>query len=79
MTRIFLPVFAQKEDISKKSFMRFLPKYYDGVVAFILDKKFITDEYKNIENIPERSILVINQNATDILYEVKRYVATKYF
>lgn len=79
MNRIFLPVFAQKDDISKKSFMRFLPKYYDGVIAFILDKQFVIEEYKNIENIPERSILVINQNATDILYEIKRYVATKYF
>ena len=59
--------------------MRFLPKYYDGVIAFILDKQFVIEEYKNIENIPERSILVINQNATDILYEIKRYVATKYF
>lgn len=79
MNRLFLPVFAQKEDINKKSFMHFLPKYYDGVIAFILDKQFVLEDYKNIENIPERSILVINRNATDILYEIKRYVATKYF
>lgn len=79
MNRIFLPVFAQKGDVSKKGFMRFLPQYYDGVIAFILDKQFVITEYENIDNIPERSILVVNQNATDILYEIKRYVATKYF
>lgn len=79
MNRIFLPVFAQKGDVSKKGFMRFLPQYYDGVVAFILDKQFVINEYENIDNIPERSILVVNQNATYILYEIKRYVATKYF
>ncbi|MEI7884699.1 MAG: hypothetical protein WCI30_05045 [Clostridia bacterium] len=79
MNRIFLPVFAQKVDFNKKGFVRFLPKYYDGVVAFILDKQFAIKEYEDIENIPDRSILVVNQNATDILYEIKRYVATKYF
>lgn len=79
MNRIFLPVFAQKEEISKKSFNRILPKYYDGVALFILDSQFILDDYKIAGNIPERSLLVINQNAADILYEIKRYVATKYF
>lgn len=79
MNRIFLPVFAQKDDISKKNFMRIVPKYFDGIAIFILDSQFILDEYKNAENIPERSLLVVNQNAMDILYEIKRYVSTKYF
>lgn len=79
MNRIFLPVFAQKEDICKKSFSRFLPKYYDGAVIFVLDKQFMVSDYIEMENIPERSIVVINQNATDIFYEIKRYVAIKYF
>lgn len=79
MNRIFLPVFTQKDDISKKSFMRILPKYYDGVAIFILDSQFVIDEYKTAENIPERSLLIVNQNAVNILYEIKRYVSTKYF
>ena len=79
MNRIFLPVFANKENISKKSFVRILPKYYDGVVVFILDSQFSLDEYCSNENIPDRALLVINQNATDILYEIKRYVSIKYF
>lgn len=79
MNRIFLPVFALKGEVNKKSFMRFLPKYYDGVVAFILDKEYNVVEYENCDSIPDRSILVINKNATNILYEIKRYVSIKYF
>lgn len=59
--------------------MRFLPKYYDGMIAFVLDKKFEIAEYLNNENMPDRAILVINQKEDEILYEVKRYVAIKYY
>lgn len=80
MNRVFLPVFAQKIDISKKNFVRFLPKYYDGIVIFILDNDFSITEYNNIgSSIPERSILLVNKDISGTLYEVKRYLATKYF
>ena len=79
MNRIFLPIFALKTDLTKKTLMRFLPKYYDGMIAFVLDKKFEISDYLNEENLPDRAILVINQNEEEILYEVKRYVAIKYY
>ena len=79
MNRIFLPIFALKSDLTKKTLMRFLPKYYDGMIAFVLDKKFEISDYLNEENMPDRAILVINQNEEEILYEVKRYVAIKYY
>lgn len=79
MNRIFLPIFALKADLTKKTLMRFLPKYYDGMIAFVLDKKFEISDYLNEENLPDRAILVINQNEEEILYEVKRYVAIKYY
>lgn len=79
MTRIFLPIFALKADLTKKTLMRFLPKYYDGMIAFVLDKKFEISDYLNEDNLPDRAILVINQNEEEILYEVKRYVAIKYY
>ncbi|WP_169823668.1 hypothetical protein [Anaerobium acetethylicum] len=79
MNRIFLPVFAQKSDFSKKTFIRMAPKYYDGIAAFVLDSQFELKDYENSENIPERTLLIVNQNATEILNEIKRYVATKYF
>lgn len=79
MNRVFLPVFAQKAEINKKSIMRLLPKYYDGVVLFILDKQFIIDEYKNNDVQIDRSLFIINQNEAETLLEVKRYIAIKYF
>ena len=79
MNRVLLPVFALKEDISKKSFCRTLPKYYDGAIAFILDKQYTFEEYNKIESIPDRTIAIINKDELRILYEIKRYVAIKYF
>lgn len=79
MNRVFLPIFALKADLTKRTLMRFLPKYYDGMIAFVLDKKFEISDYLNENNLPDRAILVINQNEEEILYEVKRYVAIKYY
>lgn len=79
MNRIFLPIFAMKAELTKKTLLRFLPKYYDGMIVFVLDKKFDVSEYLDEDNLPNRAILVINQNEEEILYEVKRYVAIKYY
>lgn len=79
MNRIFLPIFSFKEELAKKTLTRFIPKYYDGIIAFVLDKKFEISDYLNETNLPDRTILIINQNEEEILYEVKRYVAIKYY
>lgn len=79
INRNFFPVFAQRGDLIKKSFMRFVPKYYDGIVAFILDAQYSIDNYKTIDTLPERTLLIINRNANEIFNEIKRYVAIKYF
>lgn len=79
MTRIFFTIFGLKADITPKTLMRYLPKYYDGMIAFVLDKKFEISDYLKRSDLPNRAILVINQNEDEILYEVKRYVAIKYY
>jgi len=79
INRIFLPVFTQKTDLNKRSFTRLIPKYYDGIVAFVLDKQYDKIAYEGITGIPERMLLVINERADEILFEIKRYVAIKYF
>lgn len=79
MNRIFLPIFAMKAELTKKTLSRFLPEYYDGMIVFVLDKKFDVSEYLDEDNLPDRAILVINKNEEEILYEVKRYVAIKYY
>ncbi len=76
MNRIMIPIFTYRNDLSKKSFIRSMPDYYDGIIAFVLDSDYSLQRY--IENeIPGRILLVINSNPKPIINEVKRYIATK--
>lgn len=78
MNRVFQPVFAQKSDLSKKNIMHFVPKYYDGMAIFVLDSQFELEDYHTM-NVPERTLLVINQNEDEIIKEIKKYISTKYY
>ncbi len=76
MNRIMIPVFTFKGDLMKKSFVRSMPDYYDGIVAFVLDSDYSKEEYTG-KDIPERTLLLINRDPKQIVFEVKRYIATK--
>ena len=76
--RILIPVFVKREDISKKSFKRILPNYYDGILAFVLDSEYEKNFYLNEKVMPERSICCINWEPNELLAEVKRYIAIRY-
>lgn len=78
MHRVFLPLFAHRNDLNKKSFWNLLPAYYDGAVVFVLDDRAEAKEYANIE-IPGRTLLFVNADAKAIEYEVKRFVAIQYY
>lgn len=79
MNRIFVPVFTSRQELMKKSFIRMLPEYYDGVLALVFDKEYLESEYGNLELLPERSILVVNTDPNELLNETKRFIATKFF
>ena len=79
INRVFIPVFAEKDDLTKKSFYSNLPKYYDGAAVFVLDNQAEETEYKNIDGLPPRVILLVNGNAKTLETEVKRYIAVNYF
>lgn len=79
MNRIFAPVFVQKSELSKRSFARTLPDFYDGIIAFVVDKDFDEHEYAAIEGLPERMIMLVNLDSNLIQHEVKRFIAIKYF
>lgn len=79
MNRIFAPVFAYRADISKKTFLKSLPAYYDGIVAFILDRNYMIEEYAVDAGIPERTICLVNTVPQTIENEVKRYISVKYY
>lgn len=79
MNRILVPVFAYRTDMSKKSFLKSLPTYYDGIVAFILDRNYAVEEYTVDSGIPKRTICLVNTMPETIENEVKRYISVKYY
>lgn len=79
MNRVFLPVFARKEDLGKRAPFTTIPKYYDGLVIFVLDNNGQKEDYEDIRVAPDRAILHVNGRAHVIEQEVRRYVAIQYY
>lgn len=79
MNRILAPIFAYRVDMNKKSFLKSLPTYYDGIVAFVLDRNYEIEEYTLASGIPERIICLVNTVPELIESEVKRYISVKYY
>ena len=79
VNRVFVPAFAKKSDLTKKSFYNTLPRYYDGAVVFVLDDQAEESEYRYIEGLPPRTILLVNGKTKAVEAEVKRYIAINYF
>lgn len=79
VNRVFIPVFAKKADLTKKTFYNVLPKYYDGAVLFVLDEQADEADYKDIAGIPQRTLLIINGKSKALDTEVKRYIAIQYY
>lgn len=79
INRVFVPAFAKKADLTKKTFRNTLPKYYDGAVIFVLDDQADEIEYSEIKGIPERTLLLVNGKSRAVDAEVKRYIAVQYY
>lgn len=79
MNRVFLPVFARKEDLSRRAPFTSIPKYYDGVVVFVLDNNAQREEYEGLKIAPDRAILHINGKSGVLEQEVRRYLAIQYY
>lgn len=79
VNRVFVPAFATKNELTKKSFHNTLPKYYDGAVLFVLDDQADEEEYSQITVLPERTLLLVNGKSRAVEEEVKRYIALQYY
>lgn len=79
INRVFVPAFATKGELTKKSFHNTLPKYYDGTVIFVLDDQADEKEYAEMAGLPKRTLLVVNGKSKAVEEEVKRYIALQYF
>lgn len=79
MNRVFLPVFARKEDLSRRAPFTSIPKYYDGVVVFVLDNNAQAEGYESLKIAPDRAILHVNGKSGILEQEVRRYLAIQYY
>lgn len=79
MNRLFIPVFALKQDLGKKAFTKILPSFYDGTIGMVVDDEYDENAYIEMENTPERMIMLINSKPGEFIKEVKRYIAIKFF
>lgn len=79
VNRAFVPAFATKNELAKKSFHNIVPKYYDGVVMFVLDDQAEEKEYSKLKGLPKRTLLFVNGRSKVVEEEVKRYIALQYF
>lgn len=78
VNRIFVPVFVRCVDLDKKVFKNSLPKFYDGVVSFVLDEDGEIINYSD-KTLPERMLLLVNQHPAEIINEVRRFIAVQFF
>ncbi len=76
MNRVFQPIFASHAELDKKAFRNSLPRFYDGLVLFVLGGQEQDDNYGDV---PPRSILLVNGNAKAIEREVKRFIGIQYY
>lgn len=65
MNRIMIPVFAYRNEIGKKTFVRSMPDYYDGIAAFVLDSEYSLKSYLEAD-IPDRMLMIVNSNPKPI-------------
>ena len=79
MNRVFLPVFTRKEALNRRAPFTSIPKYYDGVVIFVLDDNSQAEEYNDVIIALDRAILHVNGKAGTLKQEVRRYIAIQYF
>lgn len=78
MNRVFMPIFIQGKDINKKIIKANAPKYYDGLVLYVLDDNKDSIDYNSIEQ-PDRSIIIVNYDGSVLRKEVANYIAIQYF
>ena len=66
MNRIMLPIFTFRNEIGKKTFIKSMPNYYDGIIAFVLDADYTKGNYIDAE-LPDRMLLVNKEPKSIIL------------
>lgn len=79
MNRVFLPVFARKEHLNRRTSFTTIPPYYDGIIVFVLDNNAQEEDYVDIKVAPDRAILHVHGKSGALEQEVRRYLAIQYY
>ena len=77
--RVFTPIYVNRTDITKKSFLRLIPDYYDGIIAMVFDDDYDIEYYSENKKAIERAVFLVNTEPKDLQNEIKRYIAIKYY
>ena len=79
INRVFIPVFVRPQDFNKRTFSRYLPKYYDGALIMLLCKKNEIDILSDSELCSvSRSIIFVNCEGEVLIQYIKKYLAICY-
>lgn len=79
ISRVFVPVFAGVEDLSKKSLIDKTFSTYDGTLIMLLGDPDVTnDEIITASKRLKQSVIWLNNEASTLVGMVKKYIAAQY-
>ena len=79
ISRVFLPVYADCDNLSVNGIIRQLDQYYDGVLVMVLggadcDIRLVVDSLRDLD----RAIVFVDNESQELKDAVKRYIAVCY-
>lgn len=79
ISRVFVPVFANIQSITKKIFANKFGKYYDGLLVMLLSARDESaQDITHLSSELSRAILFANLETDDLRINVKKYISVKY-
>lgn len=79
INRIFLPVFATNEELTRKTLTSRFGDYYDGILAIVLANEDVDlQEIALQSSCVERGLVVVHKDTGALVYAVKQYIAIQY-
>ena len=79
INRIFLPVFATHEELTRKTLTSRFGDYYDGILAIVLANEDVDlQEIAFQSSSVDRGLVVVHKDTDALEYAVKQYIAIQY-
>ena len=79
INRIFLPIFATNEELTRKTLTSRFGDYYDGILAIVLANEDVDlQEIALQSSYVERGLVVVHKDTGALVFAVKQYIAIQY-